>query len=216
MNKFLLSIAAMACCFQLAIAQEELPVPGEPTSFTGKFDLVDGKPVISFEITAPTMTQSWSDPQPLTEIDRIEVTRSCYDIGEYDEPVATFENPLPGATLTGQDTDFETGHEYNYTARSYNSNGNSSYGTYLYIFGGYKPAKPEVISVTTTDGGNPPVIVTLTAPSADATGSELPVALTSLTITEYISYGNEAELDKIENPEAGKEYTFTLDLEAGK
>lgn len=217
MNKFLLSTAALACCFQLAIAQEELPVPGEPTSFTGKFELVEGKPVITFEITAPTMTQSWDNPQPLTEIAKIEVTRSSYSAGESDEPVVTFENPAPGAVLTGSDDEFLTGHDYTYRAVSYNAEGKGSYGKSLYIFTGIKPAKPEVISATTADQGNPPVTLTVKAPTTENNSeTALSVPLTALTVKEYVSYGNEAELKTIENPEAGKEYTVTLDLEAGK
>lgn len=217
MNKLLLSTVALASCFQIAIAQEELPVPGEPTSFTGKFELVEGKPVISFEITAPTMTQSWDNPQPLTEIAKIEVTRSSYYAGESDEPVKTFENPAPGAVLTGTDDEFLTGYDYTYKAVAYNADGKNSYGKNLYIFTGIKPAKPEVISCTTDAQGNPPVTLTVKAPSTESSSeSELSVSLTSLIVKDYISYGNEAELKKIENPEAGKEYTFTIDLESGK
>lgn len=66
MNKFLLSTALLACCFQFATAQteqEEL-VPGEP-QLTGKFVIVDNVPTMSFELIAPTEAYSWDDPKPV-------------------------------------------------------------------------------------------------------------------------------------------------------
>lgn len=214
MNRFLLSTVAMACCFQSAFSQNEL-VPGEPTDFTGKFELVDGDPVINFQITAPTHEQSWDEPQLLTSIAKIEVVRSCYDLGESDEPVKTLENPAPGEKFSFSDSEIETGYTYSYSARAYNSEGKSGYAKNLYLFAGIQPQKPEFVSVTTADNGASPVTFVVKAPTTEKSSDPLSVPLTALSLKNAIGYNNEPEIHRIDNPEAGKEYTFTIPLEEG-
>lgn len=214
MNRILLLSTAVACCWQVATAQSA--IPAEPSAFTGKFELVENVPVINFELTAPTETQDFLDPQPLTEnIAKIKVTRSCYEQKEYDEPVAEFTDVEPGTVLTFSDDDFETGYSYSYTAKSYNSEEAASYGKYLTIFAGIRPEKPEFVSITTGEKGSSPVKFTVKAPTKEESGDELSVPLTALTLTQYVSYNQEDKLKTIENPEPGKEYTFSLDFQDG-
>lgn len=219
MNKFLLSTTVLACCVQFAVAQTEQTelVPGEP-KLTGKFVLVDNVPTVSLELIAPTEAHSWDTPKPvLTDpIARIEVTRSSYAASESDEPVKTFTNVTPGETFTFTDTEFQTGYQYSYNARAYNSENESGYAAYLSIYTGIRPAKPEFVSVTTTGEGGSPVTFVVKAPATDDNGAELSVPLTSLTLKQYTSDYKEIDLKNIDNPEPGKEYTLSVDLVEGE
>ena len=215
MKKFLLLATTVAAFTPAAFAQSAL-IPGEATDFVAEFDFNGGAPLVRGSFTAPTQNNSYFDPQPLTEIARIEVTRSCYSVGEMDEPVAEYENPAPGETLSFVDETLEEfGYQYTYTVTAYSSENKGGYGAYQHIYVGVKPAKPEIVSVTTGENGFAPVTITFTAPSLTAEGEELPTPLTSIKIVNYKGWNSEDLLETISDPVPGKEYTFVHPAENG-
>ncbi|MDE6120821.1 MAG: fibronectin type III domain-containing protein, partial [Muribaculaceae bacterium] len=210
MNKNLLFLAAAAafCCAPEAFAQAGVR-PGTVTDLEVAFDFNNGNPIVNGSFRAPTKSGDWSDPIDLTEIGRIEITRSCYSAGEYDEPIAEFQNPKPGELYTFSDSEFETfGYEYTYNFKAYSPDNISGYGEYKYVFIGVKPQKPQITSVETGEKGSAPVTINFTAPTQTSDGKELPTALTKIILTNYIGYMNEEELMTVDNPEPGKSYTF--------
>lgn len=74
--------------------------PDEPTELTVNVTIGDGTATVAGSVKAPTTFYSGD---PLTSLDRIEITRSSYDVGENDEPVYTIQNPVPGETYTFTD-----------------------------------------------------------------------------------------------------------------
>lgn len=210
MNKFYI-LAATALISAAPVYADGL-IPGAPTDFNVAFDFNGGTPVVSGSLYAPTLSYSWSDPQPISEIGRIEILRGCYDVGEYDLPVYTFNNPEPGAFLTFVDEEeMEYGYSYSYSARCYAADGTSGGSEYKYIFIGIKPGKVS-LEASTADNGQLPVTFTVTAPLLTDSGEELPAPLTKLEVCDYISYDNEVTLKTIENPTPGETYTFDLDV----
>ena len=195
---------AVACLVTAGVRAER---PAEPSDFTLTFSIENGQPVVSGSLKAPTTFYYPEDP--LTGLDRIEITRSSYEVGESDEPVYTIENPTPGSTYTFTDEcdlPLQLGYSYTYYARAYLGT-ESSYSCYKQIFIGYKPASPSV-SIATADRGEGPVTLTMVAPVNDSNGNPLPVSLTRLVVKEYISYGNEQERYAVENPVGGQTYTW--------
>ncbi len=190
--------------------------PGEVTNFTMTFDFNNGNPIISGSFDAPTHTQSYSDPQPLEALSKIEVTRSCYSVGEYDIPVYTISNPTPGQHIEfTEEEELEYGYNYTYSVMAYSTENMSSYSSTQSLFIGIKPAAPTV-EISTGENGNAPVTLTITAPSTTADNASLPTPLTKLEIKQYIGYNNEPVLETIQNPEPGKSYTFVHNAENGK
>lgn len=108
------------------------------------------------------------------------------------------------------------GQQYTYNARCYNSKNESGYAAYLPVYTGIRPAKPEIVSVTTTGEGGSPVTFVIKAPTTEADGAELSVPLTALSLKNYTRDYKEEDLKSIENPEPGKEYTLTIDLKEGE
>lgn len=215
MRQYIL-IAASALFAITASQAEELP-PASPENFTTEFEIVDGSGVVKGKFTAPTMSDSYSDPQPLTgRISEIVVTRSCWLLGESDVQVARFEQAVPGKVYNFKDESISTfGYEYSYTARALNEAGEGGYGTYAYVFAGVKPAQPEIVSVTSMDGGQPPLTFTVKASDLDKDGNVLGLPLTELTLKFVADNDAETsgEVGKVNNPEPGQEYTLTFEAQ---
>lgn len=179
--------------------------PDEPTELTVNVTIGDGTATVAGSVKAPTTFYSGD---PLTSLDRIEITRSSYDVGENDEPVYTIQNPVPGETYTFTDQcdlPLQLGNRYTYYARAYLGT-YESYSTYKQVFVGIKPKAPAV-NITTADRGEAPVTMTIVAPELTENSDPLTVPLTKIIIKEYISY-REEERHVIENPEAGQTYTW--------
>lgn len=187
--------------------------PEEPMNFTSSFSLGNGTPVINLSLTVPS---HFSDGEtPLTSIDSVTVIRSSYDLGEFDEPVVTFKNPVIGSTQTFADADIQMGYEYYYTAKTF-VGGQTSWGAYSNTFAGIKPSAPSVSAVTANQG-LPPISFSIVAPTKDSQGADLTVPLTKLVILKYISYSEKPELKTFENPVAGQTYTWDYsDVEVGQ
>lgn len=208
-------LAAAIALFVPAIRAETL-TPGAPTDFTVTFDYNGGSPIIKGSFKAPTTSYSWSDPQPITEIGKIEVTRGCYEVGESDLPIYSVTSPQPGAQFEFTDTEeIEYGHQYTYTVRAYSTDNTGGGGDYVYLFVGIKPAKPTV-TLSAGENGSSPVTIKVTAPTTLDGGGELTAPLTKLEIKDYVSYGNEPVLHTIENPVPGTEYTYVHEAENSK
>ena len=90
-----------ATAFSLSAATE-LP-PSSPTDVTAAFYIRDGKGSVKGSLKAPTESNDYINPQPLGIISLIEVTRSCWELGESDIPVARFEQAVPGMLYTFED-----------------------------------------------------------------------------------------------------------------
>ncbi len=219
MNRFLL-LAAAATIASVAAAQPGVR-PGEPTELTTNVTFDGTKFIVSGSFKAPLMTGSFSDPQPLTELGRIEVTRTCYDVSELDEPIYEILNPTPGETYSFQDntlTDF--GYQYTYSVKAYSTGTGSeivaSFSADAYVFVGIKPDTPSFVKVETGENGFPPVTITMKAPEKTFDGQEFQSPMTELVLKNYITYGQEEVIETITNPEPGKEYVYVHQAENGK
>ncbi len=216
MHKLTVLAAAIALSAPAMLA--ETLTPGAPTSFFMTFDYNGGSPIIKGSFKAPTTNYSWSDPQPITEIGKIEVTRGCYEVGESDVPVYSVTSPQPGAQFEFTDTEeVEYGHQYTYCVRAYSTDNTSGGSDYVYLYVGIKPEKPTV-TLSTGENGSSPVTIKVTAPTTrdGGGGGLLPAPLTKLEIKDYVSYGNEPVLHTIENPVPGEEYTYVHEAENSK
>ena len=208
-------LAAAIALFAPAMLAETL-TPGAPTEFFVTFDYNNGSPVIKGSFKAPTTNYSWSNPQPITEIGKIEVTRGCYEVGESDVPIYSVTSPQPGAQFEFTDTEeIEYGHQYTYSVRAYSTDNTSGGSDYVYVYVGIKPEKPTV-TLSAGENGSSPVTIKVTAPTTKDGGAELAAPLTKLEIKDYVSYGNELVLHTIENPVPGTEYTYVHEAENSK
>lgn len=182
--------------------------PDSPTNFTVNVTLnADGTATVSGSLKAPTVYY-WPE-DPLTSIDRIEITRSSYDAGESDEPVYTIPNPTPGETYTFTDEcelPLQMGCNYTYYAKAFDAT-SEGHSAYKQVFVGIRPKAPGV-GIATADRGKAPITLTMVAPTLTENGDELTVPLTKLVIKEYISYSEQVERHAIENPVAGQTYTW--------
>lgn len=217
-----LLLAAICLSSLTAFADGEL-IPDSPTDFTATFFIRSGEGIVRGQMKAPTTNYTYGDPEPLTQrIARIEVERSCWEIGDR-TIVATFTNVVPGANLSFEDKAIpEYGYEYTYSATAYNSADEHAWSDATqYVFAGYKLQAPTFVSVTTSDKGLAPVNFTFKAEALTEEGESLDMPLTALKL--YCEHEaddddeNATELiASIEDPESGKEYTATFeDAQAG-
>lgn len=212
MKQFILPVILCATTLS-ASASTELP-PSSPTDVDATFYIRDGKGIVKGQLTAPTMSDDYLDPQPLSRISLLEVTRSCWEIGESEIPVARFEQAVPGRVYSFEDTSLEAyGHEYTYKAVARNADGEGGYGNYAFVFAGVHPMSPEYVSVTTTDNGKSPLTFTVRAEALTADGDPLGMPLTALSLSYVADDDDETSdtISTIENPESGKEYVITFD-----
>lgn len=213
-----LPVPALAAGVQLAVAAEEDDEqyqPNDVSDLTAKWNLVEKRFDIS--MTAPTQGYyydygTWDNKyQDLTAIDRIEVYNGT---GSSKELVHTFSNPAPGEKLTCEVSGLERGKTYDFNVVVF-ANGLESDGkTAWSVLAGGLPAKITDYRVETRNGGMP-IRVVFTAPT---TYKDSEVPLESLTKVELINNGSSwwdtaTTIDVIENPEPGKEYTFTVNDE---
>lgn len=192
------------------------PVPGYPTDFNTQFQIKGEVGTVLGQFKAPTEDNGYP-AQALTQpVAKIVVTRSCWSISEDGVVVATFENVVPGKTLSFEDTTIPAyGYEYSYTAKSYNNDGESGWsGAYSDVLAGVQVKQPEIVSVATSDKGLAPLTFTIRCEALDTDGEALEWPLTALTLTYETGDDDDAMTQnvvaKIENPEAGKDYTVTL------
>lgn len=207
MNKYLLVAAAVATASFASWAK-----PDNPTDFKMKFDLNGGNPIVSGSFVCTTHQYPASEGE-LEKITKVKVTRSCYDAGELDLPVFESDDErAPGSLVEFVDEfgELEYGYTYTYRAYVYDENDVESYGASAYLFAGVKPGKPT-LTATVGENGTLPVTLTVTAPETLEGGDPLTVPLTQLRIIDYIGYQNERVVKIINDPEPGKEYTFTDD-----
>ena len=198
-------------------AATELP-PSSPTDVTAAFYIRDGKGSVKGSLKAPTESNDYINPQPLGIISLIEVTRSCWELGESDLPVARFEQAVPGMLYTFEDEGLTAyGYEYTYKAVARNADGEGGYGNYAFVFAGVRPAKPEFVNVKTADRGMSPVTFTLRAEELNDKNEALGMPLTALTLSYTADDDDETSdvISTIENPESGKEYEVTFDASDG-
>ncbi|MBQ6227944.1 MAG: choice-of-anchor J domain-containing protein [Prevotella sp.] len=111
----------------------------------------EGENAANIQITAPTKTVGGA---PLERISKIEVHRydALYTGGEEDELVKTFENPMPGETLTFSDVPFSDGCHEKYWAMAYNDTGCGAITSTDYIFVGMDMPLPPSDANVWMDG----------------------------------------------------------------
>ncbi len=229
MKKLYTLLAASLLAAPGAFAATEL-CPGEPVEFAISQDLNfdEGTVKISGYFIAPKTDQgtydynTWSYVyKDLTEdIDLIEVTRSCYSIGEYEFPVYIAEGVAPGAKVEFIDEEpLVFGNEYNYTCTAYqlDEDGNkksNGYSKYCYLYIGEKPAAPS--SSVSGDLDNLGLLhFSITAPSQNSLREDLQGPLEKLSLCQYVDYYTSNEIYAVENPEPGETYEFDLEFEQG-
>lgn len=177
--------------------------PDEPKDFKGTVvKNADGSYSVNLTVTAPTKELNYySDPADLEYIDKLTITRSCYDLNESYVPVTEFDDPAPGAVLTFEDKGVQVGYTYYYYANA-SIEDETSYSATIYgLYIGIKPAKPA-ITLTIGDDGMPPVGVAVTAPDKTADGSDLTEAMT-ITVSRTIGYSGTPVVKTFENVAPG-------------
>lgn len=215
-----LILAASALSLAMAAPAKELP-PSSPTDVSAVFMINKDKGFVKGQFKAPEQSESYTDPQPLTEpISKITVTRSCWQLGEFGTPVVEFTQAVPGKSYTFSDESIPSfGYDYTYDVKAVNAAGEGGYGASAYVFAGLRPAMPEFVSVTQADKGLPPVTFVISTPGISDTGEELASPLTALTLSyKDDDDDNETicEIETISAPVPGKEYTVTFDAAEGK
>lgn len=210
--------AAVVILAAAPLQAQELP-PASPTDLTAEFSVSAGKGSVKGHLTAPTMSNDYIDPQPLTgRISRIVVTRSCWMLGEWDVEVARFEQAVPGRGYSFTDDSLPAyGYDYTYTAVAANADGAGGYGTSAYVFAGVRPASPEFVSVASLDHGQPPLTFVIKASGLTDSGTPMDIPLTSLTLSYMMDDDDETigTVQVIDNPEADREYTVEFDAKEG-
>lgn len=186
--------------------------PEEPSNFTGKaVKNPDASYSVKLSLNAPVKEYSYDDnPADLEYIDKITITRSCYDLGESNVLVTEFEDPTPGMLYEHEDKNVQKGYTYYYYAVACVDNVNSYQATIYGIYVGIKPKAPS-INLSVDEDGMPPVKVNITAP-AESTGGD-PIAGT-MTITVSRTFdGGTPVVKTFENVAPGNPVEYDDEIE---
>lgn len=215
---------------QSAVAGVAAPAkvaPGDPAEVHPQFSMVEGAPVITFTVTAPTKTQyDWSANPPETDLAETDlmtltVVRKSDEGPGANQPrtIATFTDVKPGETLDVTDTqDITIGVKYFYNViATIDGNSSSDYGGSGSVYAGIEIATPSDFTATSTDGFAP-VKISLVAPSTDTQDRPLEYHLISIVLSRQNmkTYDPAEDIHTWENPEFGQPLTYTdNDVEEG-
>ncbi len=212
LNKITSLLCAAAIC-QAAYAV----TPGSP-SMSFSFAIEGDNGVVHGSVTAPLNDNQWQALPADTKMN-VRVVRSCYQLGESDVAVISYEGLAPGETKEFLDEATPAWqYGYNYTYNAYASIGDEvSYQGYGSVTPGiaFSFGYGAVEAVSKAEDGVFTVDITATVPDktntypaedipADMTALEfyrLPQGVTDLTKGVLIG--------KIDNPTKGEKYTYT-------
>jgi len=183
--------------------------PASVTDFTAEYNKAEK--FIALSMKAPLNSHATLgdiNNYPLESITEIKISRQIGYGNDYID-VYTFTNPVPGETLTWNDTDLDEYGEYRYRALVYIDD-HCDFGNYPDndITIGQIPRDVTDVKATTSKG-SAPVVISFTAPAEDVDGEPLE-ALKGISVTRYDSDTFVwDEIESLEDVEPGKQYSVT-------